>query len=105
MYQACFLIYSVLHLFRLKYAISTLLIYELSLYLFKSNQFICRTVTNGIVLPPWLDLSSLKYRERDDLESTFRFWTDSQKQFPVEKLWYMTSVILATFKVLGLIDY
>uniref|UniRef100_H0XEY0 Dynein axonemal assembly factor 3 n=1 Tax=Otolemur garnettii TaxID=30611 RepID=H0XEY0_OTOGA len=39
---------------------------------------------------PWLNLSTLKFRERDALEAVFRFWAGGERgreAFPVSRLW------------------
>ncbi|XP_004597160.2 dynein axonemal assembly factor 3 [Ochotona princeps] len=39
---------------------------------------------------PWLDLGTLKFRERDVLEAVFRFWAGGEKgpqAFPMRRLW------------------
>ncbi|KAJ3336924.1 hypothetical protein HDU93_001887 [Gonapodya sp. JEL0774] len=54
----------------------------------KSPDVHSRTVTHGEgPLATILDLSLLKYRERDDLESTFKFWRDDKKVFDMENYW------------------
>ena len=60
----------------------------------------CRIVTgNEKKSPEWsrrvLDLDQLKFRERDDLEFTLKFWRDDKKSFQMDKMRYTTSGIVA----------
>jgi dynein assembly factor 3 len=34
-----------------------------------------------------VDVSQLKFRERDDIEAVFKFWDNDNKHFDIDKLW------------------
>lgn len=69
---------------------NTLIRPKTSTYIYKKSFQLVHCVTDPSFLSyrlPMINLSLLKYKERDQLETIFRFWRDYSKTFNIELFW------------------